>query len=76
VQYVHGDRVVVITWRVPTEYGVPALPARLTALDPSAVYRDDAGRPHHGAVLLARGLPGQSPSGEYASRVVRLTREA
>jgi alpha-galactosidase len=75
VQYVHGDRVVVVNWRVPGEYGVPAVPARLTALDPSAVYRDDAGRSHHGAVLLAHGLPWQSPPGEYASRVVRLTIE-
>jgi alpha-galactosidase len=51
----------------------PALPLR--ALNPQALYRDtESGRVHHGAVLLARGLPLNLPAGEQASTMIHLRR--
>jgi alpha-galactosidase len=58
VQYTRGDRVVVIAWHRPGGFGPEPPPIRLAALEPGAVFRDDdTGRLHHGAVLLAHGLP-------------------
>jgi alpha-galactosidase len=52
--------------------GAPVL--RLQGLRPDARYRDAAtGRLHHGAVLLARGLPLELPDGDWASTLVHLT---
>jgi alpha-galactosidase len=48
---------------------------RLRSLDPQACYRDvETGRVHHGAVLLARGLPLGLPTGDYASTMIHLVR--
>ncbi|MFF4648352.1 alpha-galactosidase [Streptomyces sp. NPDC001380] len=74
VQYTLGDRVVVVAWRLPSVYdgAVPA-PLRPAGLDPQRRYRDEAtGEVHHGAVLLAHGLPVRL-AGDWASAVVRLT---
>ena len=58
VQYTVDDRVVVIAWHLPENFGPAPRPIRLTALDPTARYRDDVtGHLHHGAVLLSHGLP-------------------
>jgi alpha-galactosidase len=58
VQYTLDDRVVVIAWHLPQNYGRQPQPIRLAGLDPQARYRDEVtGRVHHGAVLLAHGLP-------------------
>ncbi|WP_433256403.1 alpha-galactosidase [Streptosporangium sp. CA-135522] len=75
VQYVADERVVVLAWRLPTSFGVSPVPLRPRALDPDARYRDDdTGIVHHGAVLLAHGLPLDLPGTGYASALVRLTR--
>lgn len=51
----------------------PALPLR--DLDPHAVYQHiPTGREHHGAVLLARGLPFDLPAGDHASALIHLRR--
>ncbi|MER6799955.1 GH36 C-terminal domain-containing protein, partial [Amycolatopsis mediterranei] len=56
-------------------FGAPERPLRLAGLDPAHRYLDpDAGTTHSGAVLLARGLPPGLPTGDFASRVVRLNR--
>jgi alpha-galactosidase len=76
VQYVHGDRVVVLAWRGPAPYGTPAAPLRPVGLDPLARYRDeDTGAVHHGVVLMSAGLPLDLRGGEYASALVRLRAE-
>ncbi|WIX91732.1 alpha-galactosidase [Amycolatopsis sp. DG1A-15b] len=75
LQYVHGDRVVVFEYRQAAHFGEPARPLRLAGLDPAHRYLDpDSGATHSGAVLLARGLPPGLPTGDFASRVVRLNR--
>ncbi|MBG0818866.1 alpha-galactosidase [Planomonospora sp. ID82291] len=81
VQYVLGDaagaadEVVVLAWRVTARFGHTAAPLRLAALDPGAVYRDTGtGAAHHGAVLLAHGLPLDLPPGDHASGLTRLVR--
>ncbi|MER6000512.1 alpha-galactosidase [Nonomuraea angiospora] len=73
VQYVHGDRVVVLAWHGPVAFGTPIAPLRLAGLDPDGRYRDeDTGAVHHGAVLMSRGLPPLTPNGAYASTLLRL----
>ncbi|WP_169806675.1 GH36 C-terminal domain-containing protein [Microtetraspora malaysiensis] len=74
-QYVAGDRVVVLAWRLSSRFGAPPVPLRLRTLDPDARYRDDdTGTIHHGAVLLAHGLPLELPGAGHGSALVRLTR--
>ncbi|MFG1711085.1 alpha-galactosidase [Nonomuraea sp. M3C6] len=76
VQYVLGDRVVVLAYRVTARFGHPAEGLRLATLDPAGRYRDeDTGHVHHGAVLLSHGLDLDLPPGDHASVLVRLTRE-
>ncbi|WP_103342151.1 alpha-galactosidase [Amycolatopsis sp. CA-126428] len=75
LQYVLGDRVVVFEYRQAAHFGEPERPLRLAGLDPAHRYLDPAsGTAHSGAVLLARGLPPGLPTGDFASRVVRLNR--
>ncbi|WP_433381337.1 alpha-galactosidase [Streptosporangium sp. CA-115845] len=76
-QYVADDRVVVLAWRLSSRFGAPPVPLRLRGLDPDARYRDDdTGAVHHGAVLLAHGLPLELPGTDHTSALVRLTRIA
>ena len=75
VQYMHGDEVVVLVFRRPTEFARPLTPPRLAGLDPSARYRDGEGVLHHGGVLLSHGLDVELPGSGYASALVHLTRE-
>ncbi|MCJ1676148.1 alpha-galactosidase [Streptomyces sp. APSN-46.1] len=73
VQYAHGDRTVVIAWRVAPAHGDPTPPLRLRGLDPAARYRDErTGLLHHGAVLMHHGLPLDLSAGDHASMVIRL----
>lgn len=77
VQYVASDEseTVVLAYLRSRRFGRadPALPLR--ALDPRARYRDaDSGRVHHGAVLLARGLPLDLSAGDHASTMIHLRR--
>jgi alpha-galactosidase len=70
-----AEEAVVLVYRTSRRHGriEPALPLR--DLDPRALYQDTAtGRLHHGAVLLARGLPLDLPAGDYASALVHLRR--
>ncbi|MFI7704872.1 alpha-galactosidase [Nonomuraea sp. NPDC049480] len=77
VQYVLGDHVVVLAYRVRTRFGHPAGRLRLAGLEAAARYRDEGtGQVHHGAVLLAHGLHLDLPAGDYASTLIRLTRLA
>ena len=77
VQYVarDGSETVVIAFQHSRRYGrADAIPV-LRGLDPQARYQDaETGRRHHGAVLLARGLPLDLPAGELASTMVHLRR--
>jgi hypothetical protein len=75
VQYVLGDETVVFAWRVTAHFGHAAGALRLAALDPGAVYLDTGtGTAHHGAVLLACGLPLSLPPGDHAGGLTRLVR--
>ncbi|WP_181774847.1 alpha-galactosidase [Amycolatopsis pittospori] len=75
VQYLFEDRVVVLIWQRPAEYGRALVPPRLAGLDPDARYRDaDTGEIHHGAVLLSHGIDPNLPGKDYASALIRLTR--
>jgi alpha-galactosidase len=75
VQYVLADRVVVLIWQRPTEYGRPLVPPRLAGPDPEARYcDDDTGEIHHGAVLLSHGLDPALSGKDHASALIRLTR--
>jgi alpha-galactosidase len=74
-QYVLDDEVVVLAWRPYTRFGLTSSRLRLTALDPSATYRDPhSGAEHLGATLLTLGVPLDLPTGDYASTCVRLIR--
>ncbi|MEO3868692.1 alpha-galactosidase [Nonomuraea sp. B12E4] len=76
VQYLDGDRVVVLAWRGPVAFGEPRVPLRPAGLDPLGRYRDeDTGELHHGAVLMASGLHLDLTGGDYASALVRLRKE-
>lgn len=75
VQYLHGDDVTVLAWRLPSRHGAPAVPLRLAGLDPHARYRDlTTGHVHHGALLQGRGLE-TGLTDDYASTLIRLRRE-
>lgn len=75
VQYIHGERVVVLRWQ-PSGLDRSAVPLRLAGLEPGARYRDvDSGRTHHGAVLMAHGLPLPMWPFDGVSDLVRLIRE-
>ena len=75
LQYVHEDRAVVFAYRQAAHFNAPERPMRLEGLDPAERYLDlDAGTTHSGAVLLARGLALGLPTGDFASKVVRLER--
>ena len=57
VQYVHGDRVVVLAWLQAQSYGAPVGSVRLRGLEPTAAYEClETGEIHRGAVLLHHGL--------------------
>ncbi|MDJ0346025.1 alpha-galactosidase [Streptomyces sp. H10-C2] len=57
VQYVRGDKTVVLAWLHAQSFGEPQPPLRLRGLDPAAAYEDLAtGTVHRGAVLATRGL--------------------
>ena len=77
VQYVarDGRETVVLAFLNSRRHGrADPIPA-LRGLDPQALYRDaETGRVHHGAVLLARGLPLNLPAGEQASTLIHLRR--
>jgi alpha-galactosidase len=78
VQYLaqDGAACAVLVHRAEQRFGRadPALPLR--DLDPAGRYRDIAtGTVHHGAVLLARGLPLRLPAGDRASALFHLHRE-
>ncbi|WIY00048.1 alpha-galactosidase [Amycolatopsis mongoliensis] len=74
-QYVHEDRAVVFAYRQAAHFAAPERPLRLDGLASADRYIDsDAGTTHSGAVLLTRGLPLGLPTGDFASRVVRLKR--
>ncbi|MZD06884.1 alpha-galactosidase, partial [Streptomyces sp. SID5785] len=68
VQYLTDDRVVVIAWGRDRAL-------RLAGLSPAARYTDEAtGTEHHGAALLAHGLPLRLPKEDAPSAVVRFRR--
>ncbi|MER5208963.1 GH36 C-terminal domain-containing protein [Streptomyces sp. NPDC002825] len=72
VQYTRGERTVVLAWRLTPAHAQPAAPLRLRGLDPGARYRDeDTGRVHHGAVLMAHGLPLDLPRQDWTGTLVR-----
>jgi alpha-galactosidase len=76
VQFVAADGTgtAVLAYRRSRSMGEGAPVLRLQGLRPDARYRDAAtGRLHHGAVLLARGLPLELPDGDWASTLVHLT---
>ncbi|VVJ25221.1 Alpha-galactosidase (EC [Amycolatopsis camponoti] len=76
LQYVHEDRTVVFAYRQASHFNAPERPLRLEGLDPAHRYVDsDDGTTHSGAVLLARGLPLGLPTGDFASKVLRLRRK-
>ncbi|MBR7837696.1 alpha-galactosidase [Actinospica durhamensis] len=68
--------IVVLVYRDARRHGQLEPPLPLRDLDPQALYRDAAtGREHHGAVLLARGLPLEDlPAGDHASTLIHLRR--
>jgi alpha-galactosidase len=77
IQYVarDGGQTVVLAFLNSRRYGRAAPVPVLRGLDPQASYRDaETGRVHHGAVLLARGLPLDLPAGEHASTMIHLRR--
>jgi alpha-galactosidase len=77
VQYVarDGRETVVLAFLNSRRYGRADPAPALRGLDPQALYRDaETGRVHHGAVLLARGLPLDLPAGEQASTLIHLRR--
>jgi alpha-galactosidase len=79
VQYVNEDRSesAVLAFRHERHFGRTDPALRLRGLDAAARYRDTAsGHVHHGAVLLARGLPLQLPADDKASTLVHLQRIA
>ncbi|HYZ53256.1 MAG TPA: alpha-galactosidase [Streptosporangiaceae bacterium] len=71
VQYVAGNRAVVLAWRPAPRYGQPARPIRLAGLDPASSYRVE-GRDYPGIALLTRGLPTDFPAGDYGSMLAIL----
>ncbi|MFV0137939.1 alpha-galactosidase [Streptomyces sp. HMX87] len=76
VQYVDGDRAVVLIWRPSTAFGPAEPPLRLRGLEPAARYRDeDTGHEWSAATLTGFGLPlPDLPPGDCASALVRLRR--
>jgi alpha-galactosidase len=72
VQYLLGNEVVVLVWRPTVSFGLPQLPLRLKALDPSAQYATE-NTVHEGAVLLHHGLEPTLPAGDHASTMIHLT---
>jgi alpha-galactosidase len=77
VQYVarDGRETVVLAFLNSRRYGRADPTPALRGLDPQARYRDaGTGRVHHGAALLARGLPLDLPAGEQASTMIHLRR--
>ncbi|MFF0307290.1 alpha-galactosidase [Streptosporangium sp. NPDC004379] len=76
VQYVHGDDIVILAYRVRTRFGHHAARLRPAGMDPDARYRDVVtGRIHHGAVLASHGLELDLPQGDHASAQVHLVRQ-
>lgn len=70
-----GGEHAVLAWRPSARFGHRAAPVRLPALDPGAHYLDpDLDQVHSGAVLVHRGLDLRLPTGDYASRLIRLVR--
>ena len=77
VQYLaqDGSETVVLAYLPSRRFNRRDPLLRLRGLDPQARYRDiDTGRVHHGAVLLARGLPLGLPTGDYASTMIHLVK--
>ena len=77
IQYVarDGRETVVLAFLNSRRHGRADPAPALRGLDPQALYRDaETGRVHHGAVLLARGLPLDLPAGEQASTLIHLRR--
>ncbi|MFE6360257.1 alpha-galactosidase [Streptomyces sp. NPDC057806] len=76
VQYLDGDRAVVLVWRPSTAFGPQEPPLRLRGLESAARYRDeDTGREWSGATLMGFGLPlPDLPAGDCASGMIRLRR--
>ncbi|TCO52568.1 alpha-galactosidase [Actinocrispum wychmicini] len=75
VQYVLENETVVLVWRPTANFGLPPLPLRLKALDPTAEYRTSSAV-YEGAVLLHHGLEPTLPPGDYASTMIHLTRKS
>jgi alpha-galactosidase len=73
VQYTHGDDIVVFAFARQVRHLLQRVELRLTDLDPSASYEDDAGRRHSGALLMSRGLY-LTLAGDYVSELFRLRR--
>jgi alpha-galactosidase len=73
VEYIAGDRCVVLAWRPTPRFGEPARPIPLAGLDPDATYRV-AGDEYLGQALLTRGLPVDFPPGDYGSVIAILNR--
>ncbi|WP_405486764.1 alpha-galactosidase [Streptomyces sp. NBC_00096] len=72
-----GGEHAVLAWRPSARFGHQPAPVALPALDPGAHYLDpDLGRVHSGAVLVRRGIDFRLPTGDYASRLLRLRRVA
>ncbi|GIG61814.1 alpha-galactosidase [Longispora fulva] len=75
VQYLYGDRVVVLTWRLTSRPPHQPLALRLAGLEPGALYRDETtGHVHHGHTLMTHGIIQPLPPGDYASALIRLRR--
>lgn len=72
-----GGEHAVLAWRPSARFGHQPAPVRLPTLDVGAHYLEpDLGRVHSGAVLVRRGIDLRLPTGDYASRLVRLVRVA
>jgi alpha-galactosidase len=72
VQYVLGNETVILAWRPVVNFGLPAVPLRLKALDPTARYTTGSAV-HEGAVLLHHGIELALPTGDYASAMIHFT---
>ncbi|HEY1572820.1 MAG TPA: alpha-galactosidase [Pseudonocardiaceae bacterium] len=73
VEYVTGDDVVVLAWRVGEHYGAPSSPVRLAGLSPVARYTDSRAV-YSGAFLTEAGIDLGLPRGDQVSTLIRLRR--
>lgn len=77
VQYVRGDRIVVVAFKTPSRFNRPQAPLRPAAITAQERWTDeDTGEAHWGAVMLARGLPLRWTGADWDSSVLRLRRTA